>query len=255
MTFSAIIPYMPSLDQTTPPAYQLRPKKPTKWWKIPLLIVLMLVLAFGLAVAFQTLDLLSKYKQGQINWEQLTGQSSTNQPGLINVATDDDPMLGNTTATITIVEFADFTCPVCKQSYPIIKQLYLLYPRDIRIIFRDFPIVSEMSITAALAGQCAKEQGDVFFWSLHDKMFDNQEQLTTDLIKSLAAATQLDTGRFNQCLDSQKYKNEISQDLNAAYQAGAAGTPTFFVNNEKVTGFQTLASWREAINYLLQQAK
>lgn len=243
-----------SPNPTPPPVIQLSPKKSKRWWKIPLLLILMLILAFLIAVGLQTLDLILKYRRGEIDLATLTGQPS-NQPLNINVATTDDPYLGSPNAKIIIVEFGDFTCPICKKSYPIIRQLYQLYPRDIKIIFRDFPVLSEMSITAALAGECAKEQGSAFFWALHDKMFDNQDKLSVELIKQLASQLQLDTNRFNQCLDTEKYKTEVSQDLDAASTAGASGTPTFFINGEKISGFQELESWKKAVNYLLQHLK
>ncbi len=234
------------------PQYSLPPKSwYRRWWGIILLIILALFFILGTAVFFQTIDLIKKLKQGEISINDLTGSTTTSSDQIINLATDDDPYLGNPTAPIIIVEFADFNCPSCRQSAPILLQLLKLYPQDLKVIFRDFPITTEQSITAALAGACAHEQGNLIFWGMHDQLFAQQGNLTEENIIAIAQNLGLKMNQFNNCLKNNKYYLEIKEDALTAYQAGAEGTPTFFINGLKVTGSQSLDSWQTAIDYLL----
>ena len=171
--------------------------------------------------------------------------------GAIDLAglADDDPFLGEDDAAVTIVEFSDFQCPFCKrfheQTLDQIKTNYIDTGK-VKFVYRDFPLgFHPFAQAAGEAGECAKEQGK--FWEYHDKIFQNQASLSNDGLKQWAADIDLDTDKFNGCLDSGKYKQEVQKDFSDGQKLGVSGTPTFFVNGVKLVGAQPYSAFDAAI--------
>lgn len=215
-----------------------------KWYKrrgyilalIFTVIILFLLIFFGLKVLF----LVRKISRGEITIPEKVSQSqllNTNSSSLekFDVDTEDDPSLGPKGA-VTIVEFSDFECPLCREAFPIIREMVNLYGNKIRYVYRDFPVsdIHPKAEKAALAGKCANEQGK--FWAYHDKLFLNQENLGLDDLKLYARQVGLNENFFNDCLDSGEYENEVKQDFNDGLFAGLRGTPTWFIEGVKVEG-------------------
>jgi len=188
-------------------------------------------------------------------------------PQIIQGLLDDDPVKGNPDAPVTIVEFSDFQCPFCKRFHettlPLILENYVDTGK-VKFVYRDFPIESlhpNGAIPTALAAQCANEQG--MFWQFHDKIFQTQnnwERLTaTDIaneLKTFAVELGLDTNQFNDCLDSEKYRDEVNNDLQDGASYGVTGTPGFFIGNEergyiKVSGAQPYSTFQNVLDQML----
>ena len=87
---------------------------------------------------------------------------------------------------------------------------------------------------ASEAALCANDQGK--FWQLHDEMFKNQQQLAVENLKAKATELGLNAEQFNTCLDSGKYKQQVTTDLQAGSQAGVSGTPALFINGRFING-------------------
>lgn len=154
--------------------------------------------------------------------------------------------LGNRTSTLVIVEFADFDCPVCLEEFPIIRSVVSKYQNDVLFIFRNYPVRGNNSITLAQAALCAEEQGK--FWQFHDRLFANQGKIkTTDDVKNLAVMSGLDWDKLNQCVVSDKYRQRLMQDSQDALDLGVRGTPTFFVNGNKLEGAISATDWEAII--------
>jgi protein-disulfide isomerase len=154
----------------------------------------------------------------------------TPTPGPVDVSVDDDPALGPADAPVTMIEFGDYQCPGCGMfSTQTLPQIESNYGTRVRFVFRDFPLTSihQYALKAAEAADCANEQGA--FWKYHDLLYQNQSALDDASLKSYAASLGLDTGVFNQCLDTDKYLSEIQKDYQDAIAAGAPGTPAFVV--------------------------
>ena len=164
---------------------------------------------------------------------------------------NDDPILGDPNAKITIVEFSDFQCPFCKRAADdAVKQLIdsdYFKDGDVNLVFRDFPLTSihPFAQKAAEAGQCAYDQEK--FWEYHDLLFANQGALDTASLKQYATDLELDTDKFNECLDSGENKDEVAKDLEDAQKAGGRGTPYFIVGNVPVSGAQPFSAFEAAI--------
>jgi len=153
------------------------------------------------------------------------------------VSADDDPFIGADDAPVVIVEFGDFNCGFCKRFNDNTMQPILeAYGDKIRFTYRDFPILAESSLTAALAAQCANEQEK--FWPFHDLLFANQGDFSRDSLVRMAGEVGADTTVFASCLDDQKYMDEVVNDYREAQRIGVRGTPAFFINGRPISGAQ-----------------
>ena len=173
---------------------------------------------------------------------------------------DDDPSIGEADAPVTIVEFSDFQCPFCRSfysgAYQQIKEKYV-NSGQVRIVYRDFPLAFHSAARpSAIGGECADEQGK--FWEYHDKLFEEQAKQGNGTInygvteiKQWASEIGLNTGQFNECLDSEKYGDEVDNDLEAGQRAGVSGTPSFVINGRLIIGAQPFATFEEAIESAL----
>jgi len=153
-----------------------------------------------------------------------------------------------------VIEFSDFQCPFCKRfhddTYDALRQKY---GDKIHFVYRDFPLTSihPEAMKAAEAADCANEQGK--FWEMHDLIFSTQASIGVANSKQLAQQLGLDTDKFNQCLDSDKYAQEIQADLSDGNTYGVSGTPTFFINGVRVVGAQPLAAFTTIIDQELNK--
>lgn len=156
--------------------------------------------------------------------------------GEFDVVTEDDPSIGDSSARLTIVEFADFGCPYSQASSLVMRKIATENPDKIHYVYRDFPLIEihPLAQKASEAGHCAKDQNK--FWEYHDKLYQNQNDLSKKRLYQFAKELGLNSGRFKSCLDSDKYKDEVKQDFEDGVKAGVRGTPTFFINGNRIPG-------------------
>lgn len=169
------------------------------------------------------------------------------------IETTDDPVKGSPIAPVVIVEFSDFQCPFCRESKPIIAEIIKQNPEAVKLIYRDFPVLTlhTEAVVAAEAANCAQKQGA--FWGYHDSLFDNQESLGSELYLALAQSMNLNIEQFTNCLDNHLTLAEIQKDLSDGVAAGVTGTPTWFVNGRMVAGALTQESWQKIINSVIKE--
>lgn len=163
---------------------------------------------------------------------------------------DDDDVLGDEDAEVTIVEFSDFECPFCgrfhTQTWPEIKKNYIDTGK-VKFVYRDFPLgFHQQAQKAAEAAECAGEQGK--FWEMHELLFNPGVQGGVASFKQYASQISLDTSKFNDCLDSGKMVAEIRKDLADGSAAGVQGTPAFFINGVEVSGAQPFSVFQQIID-------
>ncbi len=147
-----------------------------------------------------------------------------------------DPAKGEGSAPVTITEFGDFNCPSCKAWHDagILDQILADYDGRVKVVWRDFPVITAQSPKAAEAAQCAFDQDK--FWDYHDILFDRAPRLSITNLKTYAAEVGLDIAEFDRCLDSGQHELTVDRDLRAAFQIGLRGTPSFLVNDQPLVG-------------------
>ena len=176
------------------------------------------------------------------------------------------PVLGNSSAKVTIYEFSDFQCPYCEQFFSQtlgqIKSKYIDTGK-VKLVYRNFPLsnLHQNAEKAAEAGECANRQGK--FWEYHDLLFKNGKSDGTGLavedLKKYADQLGLNKGtlgfgtnKFNQCLDKGEAVDVVKQDQADGTAAGVSGTPTLFVNGKMIVGARPFANFEQAIDAALK---
>lgn len=173
-------------------------------------------------------------------------QQAAPQGNTVKVSVDDDPVMGDPEAPVTLIEFSDFECPFCKRSFedmlPQLKKEYIDTGK-VKFVYRDFPLSfhDPLATQEALAATCAREQGgDEVFFKYHDEIFKRTQSNGNGMPKSelynIASDIGLEDSAFRSCLDSEKYKGEVSQDIIDGASAGVTGTPGWFVGKTTTDG-------------------
>jgi len=164
---------------------------------------------------------------------------------------ENDPIIGPENAELTIIEFGCYTCPYTKQADETVQEVIDYYDGKVNFQFRNFPIPRhELSFETALAANCALEQEK--YKPYHDLLFEKGEILTKDLLYEIAEEVGLNTQQFSVCLEQEKYKNEVEADFESGKSAGVSGTPTFFINEQKIVGPKPFKTFKNIIEKEIQ---
>jgi protein-disulfide isomerase len=159
---------------------------------------------------------------------------------------------GPANAPVTIVEFSDFECPFCSKFAKILDEA-LSGEKDVRVVFHHLPIsMHPWARMAAEAAGCAQLQGNEAFWSLHDRIFENQAAITAENAKEklseLAGSSKgVGTGAFQKCLNAGMSVGLVLKDMNVAESYQVNATPTVFINGHRLKGVDSAAKLREMI--------
>jgi protein-disulfide isomerase len=160
------------------------------------------------------------------------------------------PVRGNRDALVTVVEYADFECPFCARVHPTIEALRSKYGDKLRVAFRHLPLPFHVhSKLAAEASMAAKAQGK--FWEMHDALFA-LGKVDPESIRGAAQQVGLDLAAFDAALLSHRYAKEVDDDVAHAGAMGVRGTPTFFINGEKLNGAQPIEAFEAAVDEQLK---
>ncbi len=170
------------------------------------------------------------------------------------------PVLGSPDAPVTIVEFGDYQCHQCYNWFhntrPALYDEYVWNDRA-NVVFVDMAFLGRDSPLAAQATYCAEDQGA--YWQYHDMLYRYQEpQIDNgwagrDRLDAFALQLGLDVRQFSSCMDSQKYKQRVADNVREGRDQGVTGTPTFVIvfpdgQEERLVGAQPLAAFQRAID-------
>ncbi|MBY0494800.1 MAG: thioredoxin domain-containing protein [Cyanobacteria bacterium] len=159
----------------------------------------------------------------------------------------DDPVRGNASAPVTIVEFSDYQCPFCARVNPTLAKVRETYGDRVRIVFKDFPLPNHpQAPKAAEAARCAGDQSK--YWEMHDAMFANQRALEVPALKQTARAIGLDGASFDQCLDAGKWAPAVREARELGEKMGVNSTPTLYVNGRAVIGAMPFENFKSIID-------
>ncbi len=205
-----------------------------------ILIILLIIASFFLGSLWTKVQYLEKnVSQNAAAAPQAAAPQAPQQPaGPVEVSIDDDPMIGDKNAKVTLIDFTDYECPFCKKyfddTFSQIKKDYIDTGK-IRYVFRDLPLSFHQNAhKEAQAAECAREQGgDSAYLKYHDEIFkrttSNGTGLALDELQVIANDIGLNGSTLQACIDSEKYKAEVDKDIADAGKYGATGTPSFFI--------------------------
>lgn len=146
-----------------------------------------------------------------------------------NIDLGDSPSKGLSGAPVVIVEFADFECPACGATRPVLDQLIEKNPDSVRLVFKHFPLsMHQNAEKAARASVAAQRQGK--FWEMHAVLFENQTQLNVENVEKLAQKVGLDLTRFRQDRDSEPTADFVNKDRKQGEVLDLQSTPSLFIN-------------------------
>lgn len=155
------------------------------------------------------------------------------QSPFVELVTENYPSKGSADASVTLVEFADYQCPHCKQASEQVKKTLEPYLDRVRFVFMDFPINrSGISRKIAEGAACAAQQDR--FWEYHDLAFALQETLSLESPKAFAQQLGLEVGAFESCYSAPETAEWVKNSEQQAIQSGVTGTPAFFLNGHKL---------------------
>jgi len=172
----------------------------------------------------------------------------------------DAPSTGDARATVTLVEYSDFECPVCRNLHDALRGMLPNYAGKVRVIFKDFPIeqLHPWARTAAIAGRCAYQQDPKAFWKVYDLIYDNQDIISAanawTKMMDYAAQSGLDADNFKACMASPEAGAAVNASRENGQKLDVSSTPTIFVNGRRIVGADPHLL-EQYINYELAQQK
>ena len=155
---------------------------------------------------------------------------------------NDAPSLGDPKAPVTLVEYSDFECPVCRNLHDALRGLLPNYAGKVRVVFKDYPIeqLHPWARTAAIAGRCAYQQDPKAFWKMYDFIYDNQEIISAanawTKMMDYAGQSGVDAAAFKTCMASPEAGAAVNASRANGQQLDVNSTPTVFVNGRRIVG-------------------
>jgi len=226
---------------------------------ILVLVVLLIVVAFFVGRYTQK-DQIQPSQNNQADSQELPQEETV-------ILSDDDWQIikdsgaaakGDSNAKVTIVEFSEYQCPFCKRY---IDEAYASIMEDygdqINYVFHDFPLpFHPHAQQTALAARCAGDQSK--YWEMHDLLFENQAEWSEEEdiaanLNSYAQQLGLNQSAFSSCLSSNKFAQEIEDDISLGEKVGVSGTPSFFVNGEMIVGALPYENFKTLIDAQLKK--
>ena len=168
---------------------------------------------------------------------------------------------GQDSAPVTIVQYYDLQCPNCAVAHanvdPRIEADYISTGK-VRMEFRHFPFLGKESTRAAIATECANEQGR--FWEYRDGLFrnqrgENQGRFSDDNLERFAGQLSMNSKAFGACLNSGRYDDALNRDLAAGKAAGVQGTPSYLINGTMIFGAYPYETFKAVIEQVLAAAQ
>lgn len=204
----------------------------------------------------------SSKKSPSTNSNKAATQAKTSQiPANAPPGATPPNMLGSSTAAVTVEEFADFQCPSCATTHPVMKQIQSIYGSRIKFIFRHFPLqMHDKAFDASAAAEAAGMQGSDKFWAMHNQLYTNQQAWASDpnyrqVFKSYAEKIGLDTNKWETDMAGLAARSRVQADLERGKAININQTPTVFINGKSIPYAEVnVNSLRQIIYAELQSA-
>lgn len=161
-----------------------------------------------------------------------------------------DPQAGNPKGGVTVVEFYDVRCPYCRRMLPVMAELVKRDP-DVRIVYKDIPILGPASVLGARALLAAQKQGG--YDRLYNVLMTGSPNIDLDLLQAAATKLGLDWPRLRRDMDSPTVNARIQRNLALAHSLGIEGTPAYVIGRQLLPGAVSLADLQQAVAQARQE--
>jgi protein-disulfide isomerase len=155
-----------------------------------------------------------------------------------------DPVAGNPRGKVTVVEFYDVRCPYCRRMLPTIASLLAQDP-DVRVVYKDMPVLGAASVLGAKALLAAQRQGG--YQKLHDALMAGATDITEASLKSFSQRLGLDWTKLRADMDSPDVQSRIAFNLGLAQRLDLQGTPAYVIGAKLLPGAVDLADLQAAV--------
>jgi len=192
------------------------------------------LVAIGAAILFIGIGVL-------LWWQQNTALNDSKPVDGSKLIRTDSQIIGKIDAPNTLVEFGDYQCPACKAAHPILKQFMKDKPDRIRLVFRNFPLSQHKNgYPGSQAAEAAGKQGK--YEAMHDLLYEKQDEWAAlpkpdDKFYEYATSLGLDLDKFKSDYSGSFMRTRIQADVDDGSSLGVNSTPTFFLNGEKLEGW------------------
>lgn len=182
----------------------------------------------------------------------LPSPTGTAQESAVFTVKAGDNVKGTQTPKVTLVEFSDFQCPACKAYSGVIVGLVDMYPNDLQVIHKHFPLktIHYRAQAGAQAAQAAGLQGK--FWEMSKVLFENQDiwskQTGTETFEKYAQDIGLDVAKFKADYGSDAVKDAIDAEIKEGIDLNVNGTPTIYINGKKISNPNSLDEFKKIID-------
>lgn len=174
-------------------------------------------------------------------------------------ATSGPASKGSSQPVLDIVEFADFQCPGCKMASQLMRPFFLKHQDKVRISYRSFPLDGgcnayvpngghRLACVAAKSAICAGAEGKL--WEMHDRIFDQQENLTASSFADFAKEIGLDADKFQTCLSDPATETQLQKEIQWGESIQLQSTPTIIINGRKTVGARSPADWEALLKFV-----
>jgi protein-disulfide isomerase len=252
---------MPAKKESTPITFSI----PRPTGSTPILVGLVIVLAFLLGMLFTKVQYLEKTATtaGVVAAPGAAAPEAAKPAGKIKPVSNKDHVRGNKDAKVAFVEFSDLECPFCKRFHPDALTLLKEYGDRVKFVFRHYPLSFHQNAQKeAEAAECIAELGgDEKFWEFIDTVFEKSPAGGTGLaltdLGPMAKDMGLDQAKFQECLDSGKYEQRVKDDMADGTTGGVSGTPSSFIIDSKgeqqnIVGAQPIDTFKAALDAALK---
>lgn len=145
-----------------------------------------------------------------------------------------DFSIGPPEASVTVVEFFDYRCSACRYSADWTASLPQKYDNNVRVVFKEFPILSDSSVEAAKAALAAGKVGA--YIDMHTALMLNESDMSQEDLEKVATDLEIDISKFTSLMQSEDLGSHIADNQALAQAIGADSTPTFIINDTLFVG-------------------
>ncbi|HNZ86078.1 MAG TPA: thioredoxin domain-containing protein [bacterium] len=211
-------------------------------------IIVMIFILIGLSFLFY--NLFNFYKIIKIKNEKQIVETTTQEKYLLSSFIN-DPIKGERNTQVSIYLFTDYETSETKNILNIIDEIIKKYPKDVNLVWKDLPLSTNIfSKGSALAARCSLEQDK--YWEYNNELLNTDEKFSLDLYKRISEKLKMDTNKFVSCYSSQKYLEDIDNNIVEAYVLKVEQIPTIFINQQKFEGEITQENLENIIKSIIK---